>query len=125
MKRSASSSPRSPPRRASTPTAPPGRAPAAAVLPAVARLDEITGCGPTAATAIIAEIGLDITAFGTPGRPVSLAKRSPPTRQCGKNRAGRFHDRFGGQRLHERQPGRLLRQAVQLPARVFVRAGAE
>jgi transposase len=61
-----------------------GRGPDAAVLPAVARLDEITGCGITAAAAIIAEIGLDMTVFGTPGRLVSWAKRCPQTRQSGK-----------------------------------------
>jgi transposase len=61
-----------------------GRGPDAAVLPAVARLDEITGCGITAAQAIIAEIGLDMTVFGTPGRLVSWAKRCPQTRQSGK-----------------------------------------
>jgi transposase len=44
----------------------------------VARLDEITGCG------IIAEIGLDMTVFGTPGRLVSWAKRCPQTRQSGQ-----------------------------------------
>ena len=61
-----------------------GRGPDAAVLPAVARLDEITGCGITAAAAIIAEIGLDMTVFGTPGRLVSWAKRCPQTRQSGQ-----------------------------------------
>jgi transposase len=61
-----------------------GRGPDAAVLPAVARLDEITGCGIIAAQAIIAEIGLDMTVFGTPGRLVSWAKRCPQTRQSGK-----------------------------------------
>lgn len=61
-----------------------GIGPGAPVLPAVARLDEITGCGVIAAQAIIAEIGLDMTVFGTPGRLVSWAKRSPQTRQSGK-----------------------------------------
>jgi len=61
-----------------------GRGPGAAVLPAAARLDEITGCGIIAAQAIIAEIGLDMTVFGTPGRLVSWAKRCPQTRQSGK-----------------------------------------
>jgi len=61
-----------------------GRGPDAAVLPAVARLDEVTGCGIIAAQAIIAEIGLDMTVFGTPGRLVSWAKRCPQTRQSGK-----------------------------------------
>jgi transposase len=50
----------------------------------VARLDEITGCGIIAARAIIAEIGLDMTVFGAPGRLVSRAKRCPQTRQLGQ-----------------------------------------
>jgi transposase len=67
-----------------------GRGPGAAVLPAVARLDEITGCGTVAAAAVIAELGLDMTVFGTPGRLVSWAKRCPQTRQSGKkNTAGK------------------------------------
>ena len=61
-----------------------GTGPGAPVLPAVARLDEITGCGIIAAQAVIAEIGLDMTVFGTPGRLVSWAKRCPQTRQSGK-----------------------------------------
>ena len=61
-----------------------GTGPGAPVLPAVARLDEITGCGVIAAQAVIAEIGLDMTVFGTPGRLVSWAKRGPQTRQSGK-----------------------------------------
>jgi transposase len=60
-----------------------GAGPGAPVLPAVARLDDITGCGVIAAQAIIAEIGLDMTAFGTPGRLVSWARRCPQTRQSG------------------------------------------
>ena len=67
-----------------------GRGADAAVLPAVARLDEITGCGTVAAQAIIAEVGLDMTVFGTPGRLVSWAKRCPQTRQSGqKNTSGK------------------------------------
>jgi transposase len=61
-----------------------GYGPGAPVLPAVARLDEITGCGIIAAQAVIAEIGLDMTVFGTPGRLVSWARRCPQTRQSGK-----------------------------------------
>jgi transposase len=61
-----------------------GQEPDAVALPAVARLDEITGCGPVAAIAIIAEIGLDMTVFGTAGRLVSWAKLCPQTRQSGK-----------------------------------------
>ncbi len=67
-----------------------GRGPDAAVLPAVARLDEVTGCGAVAAAALIAELGLDMSVFGTPGRLVSWAKRCPQTRQSGKkNTAGK------------------------------------
>jgi len=61
-----------------------GTGPVAPVLPAVARLDEITGCGPYAAQAIIAELGLDMTIFGTPARLVSWAKKCPQTRQSGQ-----------------------------------------
>jgi transposase len=60
-----------------------GAAPDAPVLPAVARLDEITGCGIIAAQAIIAETGLDMTVFGTAGRLVSWARRCPLTRKSG------------------------------------------
>jgi transposase len=44
-----------------------GAGPGAAVLPAAARLDEITGIGPDGAQAIIAEIGLDMSRFPTAG----------------------------------------------------------
>jgi transposase len=63
-----------------------GAGPDAVILPAVARLDEITGCGVISAQAVIAEIGLDMTVFGTPGRLVSWAKRCPQTRQSGRKR---------------------------------------
>jgi transposase len=67
-----------------------GRGPGAAVLPAVDRLDEVTGCGTVAAAALIAELGLDMTVFATPGRLVSWARRCPQTRQSGKkNTAGK------------------------------------
>jgi hypothetical protein len=65
-----------------------GKGPDAAVLPAAARLDEITGCGIIAAHAVIAEIGPDMSVSGTragwcPGRnaarrPASPARRTPP-----------------------------------------------
>jgi transposase len=62
---------------------------AAPVLPAVDRLDEITGIGRDAAQEIIAEVGLDMGRFPTPGHLVSWAKLSPRTIQSGaKNRAG-------------------------------------
>ncbi|HET9647521.1 MAG TPA: IS110 family transposase [Microlunatus sp.] len=67
-----------------------GRATDAAMLPAADRLDEITGIGRSGAQAIIAEIGLDMGRFPTPGRLVSWAKVSPRTIQSGPvTRSGR------------------------------------
>ena len=65
-----------------------GTSPDSPVLSAVAQLDAITGCGIIAAQAVIAELGLDMTVFGTAGRLVSWAKRSPQTRQSGKKTSG-------------------------------------
>ena len=62
----------------------------APVLPAADRLDEVTGIGREAAQAIIAEIGLTMSVFPTPGHLVSWAKISPRTVQSGaRSRAGR------------------------------------
>jgi transposase len=62
----------------------------APVLPALDRLDEIPGISRATAQGIIAEIGLDMTRFPTPGHLVSWAKLSPRTVQSGaKNRAGK------------------------------------
>ena len=67
-----------------------GRAADAAVLPAIDRLDEITGIGRESAQAIIAEIGLDMGRFPTAGHLVSWAKLSPRTIQSGAtSRSGR------------------------------------
>jgi transposase len=67
-----------------------GRDGGAPVLPAVDRLDEVTGIGRDAAQAIIAEIGLHMSAFPTAGHLVSWAKISPRTIQSGaRSRAGR------------------------------------
>jgi transposase len=77
-----------------------GTSPGAAVLPAVARLDEITGCGLIAARAVIAETGLDMTVFGSPARLVSWARRCPQTRQSGQEtshgKAGKGNGYLGG-----------------------------
>jgi transposase len=54
------------------------------------RLDEIPGIGPLGAQLIIAEIGLDMSRFLTPGHLVSWAKLCPRTIQSGaRHRAGR------------------------------------
>jgi transposase len=60
-----------------------GLAPGSPVLPAVDRLDEITGIGRDAAQVIIAEIGLDMSRFPTPGHLVSWARLTPQTMQSG------------------------------------------
>jgi transposase len=60
-----------------------GLAPGSPVLPAVDRLDEITGIGRDAAQVIIAEIGLRMDAFPTPGHLVSWARLTPQTMQSG------------------------------------------
>jgi transposase len=58
----------------------------AVVLPAAARLDEVSGIGPGTAQVVIAEIGLDMGVFPTPGQLVSWAKLSPRTLQSGASR---------------------------------------
>ena len=60
-----------------------GRGSGAAVLPAAARLDEIPGISLDMAAAIIAETGLDMTRFPTPGHLVSWAGLCPRTSQSG------------------------------------------
>jgi transposase len=61
----------------------------AAVLPAVARLDEVTGIGRDAAQVILAELGLDMGVFPTAGQLVSWARLCPRTIQSGtKTRSG-------------------------------------
>ena len=62
----------------------------APVLPAVDRLDEVTGIGRDAAQTIIAEIGLHMSVFPTPAHLVSWAKISPRTVQSGaRSRSGK------------------------------------
>jgi transposase len=61
----------------------------AAPLPVVDRLDEVAGIGRHAAQVIIAEVGLDMGQFPTPGQLVSWARLSPRTIQSGaKHRGG-------------------------------------
>ena len=62
----------------------------AAVRPAMERLDEIPGVSRLGAQVILAEIGLDMSRFPTPGHLASWAKLCPRTIQSGaKNRAGK------------------------------------
>jgi transposase len=58
-------------------------------LGALERLDEVPGVGVKAAQVIIAELGLDMGQFPTPGHLVSWARLSPRTIQSGaKHRVG-------------------------------------
>jgi hypothetical protein len=70
------------------------------ILPALARLDEITGCGIIARPGRHRRDRLDMTVFGTSGRLVSWARRSPQTRQSGKKtttgRAGKGNPYLNG-----------------------------
>ena len=62
----------------------------AAVLAAIDRLDEIPGIARHGAQVILAEVGLDMGVFPTPGHLVSWAKLSPRTIQSGaRNRSGK------------------------------------
>jgi len=57
--------------------------------PAVDRLDEITGVGRTAAQVIIAEIGVDMRRFPTPGHLVSWAKFAPGVKESAGKTKGK------------------------------------
>jgi transposase len=59
-----------------------------ATLSAIARLDEIPGIAEHTAQVIIAELGLDMNVFPTPGHLVSWAKLSPRTIQSGAKQRG-------------------------------------
>jgi transposase len=67
-----------------------GTGPGAARLDAITRLDEVPGISAHGAQIVLAEIGLDMTRFPTPGHLVSWAKLCPRTIQSGaKNRSGK------------------------------------
>lgn len=54
---------------------------------AVQRLSKIPGAGPDSVRAVIAEIGLDMSVFGSHQRLCSWAKTSPQTKQSGRRTA--------------------------------------
>jgi transposase len=51
---------------------------------AIARLCAVPGAGPDSVRAVLGEIGLDMSVFGTPGRICSWAKVAPRTVQSGR-----------------------------------------
>jgi transposase len=64
----------------------------------VARLSEIPGGGPDSVRAVIGEIGLDMSVFGTAQRLCSWARTSPRTHQSGR-RTARAHTGKGNRYL--------------------------
>jgi transposase len=58
----------------------------AGVACAVQRLSQIPGAGPDSVRAVIGEIGLDMSVFGTHQRLCSWAKTSPRTKQSGRKK---------------------------------------
>lgn len=67
----------------------------------IAQLDEIPGYGITTAQDIIAEIGIDMSVFPTPGHLCSWARRAPGVRESagrrkGKNATGRGNPYLAG-----------------------------
>jgi transposase len=71
----------------------------------VVRLDEITGVGPSGAAAIVAEIGLDMSRFPTPGHLCSWARFAPGVNESAGKKKGRgatgHGNRYLGQVLGE------------------------
>src|SRR5207302_7852298 len=56
---------------------------------AVERLDEVPGIGAVAAAAIIAEIGVDMSRFPTPGHLASWAKFAPGVKESAGKKKGK------------------------------------
>jgi transposase len=81
-----------------------GLGPDAAVLPAVARLAEVPGVSEAIAIGLIAEVGLDMSRFPTPGHLVSWAGLAPVADQSGprKGRGKKGHGSTYTRRLATR-----------------------
>ena len=79
---------------------------------AVARLDEIPGIGVTAAQAIIAEIGLNMTRFPTPAHLCSWAKFAPGIKESAGRKKGNGDTGHGNRYL-----ARVLGEAAVSAAR--------
>ncbi|CAN5600258.1 IS110 family transposase [soil metagenome] len=72
---------------------------------AAARLDEIPGIGSTAAAIIIAEIGVDMTRFPTPGNLTSWARFAPGVKSSAGKRSGNGSTGHGNRYLGEAAVG--------------------
>jgi transposase len=81
-------------------------------VPAAARLTDIPGIGPVAARAILAEIGVDMTRFPTPGHLVSWARFAPGVNESAGRRKGTAGTGRGNRYL-----ARTLGQAAVCAAR--------
>jgi transposase len=76
------------------------------------RLDEVTGIGRIAAAVILAEIGLDMTRFPTPGHLVSWAKYAPGVKESAGKKKGKGSTGHGNRYL-----ARILGEAAVGAAR--------
>jgi len=86
---------------------------------AAARLDEIPGIGPVAAAIIIAEIGLDMTRFPTPGHLASWAKFAPGIKSSAGRNKGNGSTGHGNRYL-----ARVLGEAAVATSRTDTFLGA-
>lgn len=66
---------------------------------AIARLDEIPGVGPVAATVIVSEIGLDMSRFPTAAHLASWAKFTPTTKESAGKKKGKGSTGHGNRYL--------------------------
>jgi transposase len=83
------------------------------------RLDEITGVGRTAAQVIIAEIGVDLGRFPTPGQLVSWARFAPGVKESAGRRNGNATTGHGNPYL-----ARVLGEAAVAAGRTNTSSGA-
>jgi transposase len=91
------------------------------VLPseaAIARLDEIPGVGPIAAAVVVAEIGLDMTRFPTPGHLTSWARFAPGVKESAGKKKGNAATGHGNRYL-----ARILGEAAIGAARTHTFLG--
>ena len=79
---------------------------------AVERIDEVPGFGPIAAAGVIAEIGVDMSRFPTPGHLASWAKYTPGVKESAGRKKGRSPTGRGNRYL-----ARILGEAAMTAGR--------